>query len=59
MPEHLGRHLLDRHAREAREILAKELKRREKKSAKADDEGEAGPLFEGTQGDEDGEAVDA
>jgi hypothetical protein len=33
------------HAREAREIFAKELKRRERKSAKADDEGEVGPLF--------------
>jgi hypothetical protein len=32
------------HAREAHEILTKELKRREKKSAKADDEGD-GPLF--------------
>ena len=33
------------HAREAHEILVKELKRREKKSAKADDEGDVGPLF--------------
>jgi hypothetical protein len=40
---------LKEHEREAREILAKELKRREKKNAK-EDETEAGPLFE--QGDE-------
>jgi hypothetical protein len=32
--------------REAADILAKELKRREKKTAKADDDGDAGPLFE-------------
>lgn len=38
------------HEREAADILAKELRRREKKAAKADDEGEAGPLFE--QGDD-------
>ncbi|WP_437300227.1 BREX-6 system adenine-specific DNA-methyltransferase PglX [Sorangium sp. So ce426] len=40
---------LAEHDREAREILAKELKRREKKtaaSATADDDGGAGPLFE-------------
>ena len=37
---------LAEHEREAAEILAKELKRREKKSAKADEEGEAAPLFE-------------
>jgi len=36
---------LAEHAAEARDILAKELKRREKKSAK-EDEGGAGPLFE-------------
>jgi hypothetical protein len=36
------------HEREAGEIFAKELKRRDKKSAKAEDEDDAGPLFEGT-----------
>ncbi len=40
---------LKEHEREAREILAKELKRRDRKNAK-DDETEAGPLFE--QGNE-------
>ena len=34
------------HQREAEDILAKELKRREKKDAKAEDDGGAGPLFE-------------
>ncbi len=48
---------LKEHKREAQEILAKELKRREKKAAKADDDGEDGPLFEGTT-DEDGEDAD-
>jgi hypothetical protein len=37
---------LAEHEREAREILAKELKRREKKNAAADDDGGAGPLFD-------------
>lgn len=38
---------LAEHDREAREILAKELKRREKKNAAAaDDDGAAGPLFD-------------
>lgn len=36
---------LAEHEREAREILAKELRRREKKNAAADDDGGAGPLF--------------
>ncbi len=45
------------HKREAADILAKELKRREKKAAKADEVGEDGPLFEGTT-DEDGEEDD-
>jgi len=34
------------HAPEAREILAKELKRREKKNASAEDEGGACPVFD-------------
>ena len=34
------------HEPEAREILAKEQKRREKKDATADDKGDAGPLFD-------------
>ena len=46
------------HHREAQEILAKELKRREKKSAKADDDEDAGPLFEGTDNEQE-EAADA
>ena len=33
-------------AREADEILAVEIRRRERKAAKADDEGGAGPLFD-------------
>jgi hypothetical protein len=37
---------------EVREILAKEQKRREKRNAKADDEGDAGPLFENVDGPE-------
>ncbi|WP_437665378.1 BREX-6 system adenine-specific DNA-methyltransferase PglX [Sorangium sp. So ce1182] len=37
---------LAEHDREAREILAKELKRRERKNAAADDDGGAGPLFD-------------
>jgi len=37
---------LKEHEREAQDILAKELKRREKKGAKADDDGAAGPLFD-------------
>ena len=43
--------------REAREILAKELKRRERKRAKAEDEYDAGPLFEGTDHEQE-DAVD-
>jgi hypothetical protein len=42
---------LKEHDREAREILAKELKRREKKSAK-EDEDKDGPLFEQVDGAE-------
>jgi hypothetical protein len=38
---------LDEHEAEANEILAHEMKRRERKAAKAEDEGGAGPLFEG------------
>lgn len=45
------------HDRESREILAKEMKRREKKSAKQD-EGDAGPLFEASD-DEGMEDTDA
>ena len=41
-----------------RDILAKELKRREKKTAKADADDDAGPLFEGAD-DEEQEAADA
>lgn len=49
---------LKEHERDAGELFAKELKRREKKAAKADDEGEADPLFE--QGDDaDAEESDA
>jgi hypothetical protein len=48
---------LKEHDREAREILAKELKRREKKNAK-EDETEAGPLFDDTDG-QDAEEADA
>ncbi len=44
------------HERDAKEILAKELKRREKKTAKEDDEG-AGPLFDSAD-DEHEEAAD-
>jgi hypothetical protein len=46
---------LREHEREAREILTKELRRREKKSAN-DVESETGPLFErgGERGDEQG-----
>jgi len=44
--------------REAAELLAKELKRREKKNAKADDEGDAGPLFDQAESADDEEASD-
>jgi hypothetical protein len=47
---------LEHHEREAREILAKELKRREKKNAKAEDED--GPLFDDAAA-QDAEDVDA
>ena len=49
---------LANHAPEAREILAKELKRREKKAAKADDED--GPLFDqnSDQASDDPESAD-
>ncbi|HEY4014316.1 MAG TPA: BREX-6 system adenine-specific DNA-methyltransferase PglX [Polyangiaceae bacterium] len=49
---------LTEHDREGGDILAKELKRREKKNAK-EDEGEAGPLFEQAEDDDDAEAADA
>ena len=49
---------LKEHEREAKDIVAKEVKRREKKDAKTDDEGGAGPLFEDGQ-DGEAEAVDA
>lgn len=45
------------HAKEAKEILAGELKRRERKAAKADDD-DSGPLFE-QAGDDEAEAADA
>jgi hypothetical protein len=45
-------------AKEAAELRAAEQKRRERKAAKADDEGENGPLFE-QEGDEAEEAADA
>ncbi len=41
------------HAEQAKDILAKEVKRREKKAAKGEQESEDGPLFE--QGDDEGE----
>jgi hypothetical protein len=49
---------LKEHAREAAELLAKEQKRREKKNAKADEEGDAGPLFDGADSADDEEATD-
>lgn len=53
MREARAKFLKDRE-REAADLLAKELKRREKKAAKAYDEGDAGPLFEQGE-DADGE----
>ncbi len=55
---------LAEHAEEAQEALAKEMKRREKKNAKADAENEgddagAGPLFDGEASDDEGEGADA
>ncbi|MBK8256775.1 MAG: BREX-6 system adenine-specific DNA-methyltransferase PglX [Polyangiaceae bacterium] len=47
---------LKEHDREAREILAKELKRREKKNQREDDESSAGPLFDQTDDTEDNDA---
>ncbi|MEO8179577.1 MAG: DNA methyltransferase [Deltaproteobacteria bacterium] len=39
------------HAREAAEILATEMKRRERKATRAEDEGSAGPLFDAILGE--------
>ncbi len=49
---------LKEHDREAREILSKEIKRREKKLSRADDEGDTGPLFDNADAQNVG-AIDA